>query len=149
MSDLLGYVVTFRNATGHGVERRTFDALQDAEHAARTVRPWNNTDATIRPVEAPAPREVVDGVTIVGPSAFGTYQLNVDDVAVVTVQRRGDQWHTYLTRSLGSGRFYSDHTDAMTGARRMAAGFTRCSLPVACRLCRLPKRHDGPCVPWA
>lgn len=122
-------------------------------------------------------------VSVVGPSAFGTYRLLVDGEAVVTVQSHGGklwrcdpghqhgmlggawgpvgehlvgcgwvqagaEWHVYLSRALGTGRFYGSLPRALQEARRMAEGYTRCSRPVACRLCRLPKRHEGACVPW-
>lgn len=61
----------------------------------------------------------------------------------------GSEWHVYLSRALGGGRYFGNLPEALDAARGMAEQYTRCSRPVAARLCRLVKRHDGPCVPWA
>lgn len=143
------YTVTFRNAiSATGRETHVYDTLAEAEQAARTHRPWNNTAHTIRKTPQPDPVTVRDGVTIVGPTAFGSYHYRVDGQEVVSVQRQGSQWHVYLTRALGTGRWLNSLDRAMAEAQRMAQGYTRCNKPVACRLCRLAKRHDGPCIPW-
>lgn len=61
----------------------------------------------------------------------------------------GAEWHVYLTRSHGGGSYHRSLPDALVAAARLADGYTRCSRPVATRLCRLVKRHDGPCLPWS
>jgi hypothetical protein len=58
------------------------------------------------------------------------------------------EWHVYLTRALGTGRWYRSLPKALASGRQLAQGYTLCRKPVACRLCRLPKRHEGACVPW-
>lgn len=61
----------------------------------------------------------------------------------------GAQFHVYLTRALGTGHYCKSLPAALETAQRLAEGYTRCSKPVACRLCKLPKRHNGPCEPWS
>ena len=57
-------------------------------------------------------------------------------------------WDVYLAGYNGSPRYCRTAEAAYAEADRHVASARRCSLPVAARLCRLLKRHDGPCVPW-
>lgn len=145
----LGFRVTLRNAISpHGREVHDVATMADAVRLVAELRPWNNTAHRIDPVPAPDPVTVIDGVTIVGPTVFGSFRLLVDDAEVVTVLHRAGEWSVYLARSWGSGRYFRDEAQALVEARQLAARFTLCRLPVACRLCRLPRRHVGPCQPW-
>lgn len=58
------------------------------------------------------------------------------------------EWNVRPTRVLGTGHYIKSLPAAMEKARELAQNYTSCSLPVRARLCRLVKRHDGPCLPW-
>lgn len=77
--------------------------------------------------------------------------LHVDGAPVVAVAPYLDGgWTVRLTAAgLGTGRWYRDEPAALVEAARLAEGYTLCRRHVAARLCRLVKRHDGPCLPWS
>jgi hypothetical protein len=58
-------------------------------------------------------------------------------------------WAVYLDGYNGGPRYYRNLGQAYAEAERHVASARRCSLPIRARLCRLLKRHDGPCIPWA
>jgi hypothetical protein len=59
------------------------------------------------------------------------------------------EWAVYLSGSHSGPHYHQNIDDAFAAAERIAESARLCSRPVSARLCRLLKRHDGPCVPWS